>query len=192
MRARAAATQVTRARILDAGADLFVAKSYDEVTLDGVAKRAGVSLPTVLRHFGSKDALLVEAARTLSERERRARHVEPGDIKAAAQMLAGRYEASMPLWWRYHALEGRFPAVARAIDEARRGHTRWLADTFAPYLPAGRRARQALAELYAATEMYVWRTWRTHLGLTAAEAERALRDMLEALVARWPQSRRKR
>jgi len=192
MRARAATTEATRERVLEAGVDLFIANSYDDVTLQHVAKRARVSLPTVLRHFGSKDALLVEVARTRSAREWRARSVEPGDVRGAARMLATRYEELMPVWWRYLVLEDRLPAVARAIDEARRGHTGWLAETFAPHLPTGRGTKQAVAALVAATEIYVWRTWRTHLGLTAAEAERTLGDMLEALVAHWgSRSRRK-
>jgi hypothetical protein len=39
--------------------------------------------------------------------------------------------------------------------------------------------------LFAATEIYSWMTWRTTFGLGVRQAERALAEHLEALVAAW-------
>ena len=52
---RAEAAAATRQRILQAGLDLLWEQLTIETTLDDVAGRAGVSVKTVLRHFGSRD-----------------------------------------------------------------------------------------------------------------------------------------
>ncbi|MDQ1129236.1 TetR/AcrR family transcriptional regulator [Microbacterium sp. SORGH_AS_0888] len=50
-----------RAQILEAALAVFGAKGYVGTTTDDVAKAAGVSQPYVVRLFGSKEALFVEA-----------------------------------------------------------------------------------------------------------------------------------
>jgi len=187
MRSRATAAAATGDRIREGATALFIEQPYDHVSLDDVAERAGVSLPTVLRKFRSKDALFMECARAVSDREREARSMPPGDVGGAARVLAQRYEQLIPLWKRNLDLEGRFPEVARALDEARQGHLAWLAEVFDPFLakaPGQVRTRQ-LAALFGATEIYLWWTWRTHLGLDAAEAERVMAEILETLVREW-------
>jgi AcrR family transcriptional regulator len=187
MRSRAAAAAATGDRIREAATGLFIELSYDHVSLAAVAHRAGVSLPTVLRKFGSKDALFTECARAVSDRERAARSMPSGDVPGVAHMLAQRYEQLLPLWKRNLDLEGRFPAVARAMGEARQGHLAWLAEVFDPFLaktPGQVRTRQ-LAALFGATEIYLWWTWRTHLGLDAGEAERVMVEILETLFRAW-------
>lgn len=47
-----------RARILEAGRALFAERGLDHVTMDEVAKEAGVARATVFNHFGSKHALV--------------------------------------------------------------------------------------------------------------------------------------
>lgn len=48
----------TRARVLESATSLFVVHGYHRTTLEEVARRAGVSRPTVLSAFGSKPGLL--------------------------------------------------------------------------------------------------------------------------------------
>src|SRR5437868_619276 len=100
MRTRAASVEATRARVVDAALALFMAVPYDEVTLDSIALRAGVSLPTVLRQFGSKEDLIVACAHAKGQRERALRKVEPGNIPAVARTLAARYEEDGKSWRR--------------------------------------------------------------------------------------------
>ena len=61
MGARAQAVDATRRRIVDALIALAGERPFAEVTLDAVAERAGVSVQTVLRQFGSRDGLFAEA-----------------------------------------------------------------------------------------------------------------------------------
>ncbi|MGV9679484.1 TetR/AcrR family transcriptional regulator [Nocardia sp. NPDC003482] len=46
-----------RAELLDVGARMFAERPYDEVQMDGVADRAGVSRALLYRHFPTKRAL---------------------------------------------------------------------------------------------------------------------------------------
>src|SRR4051812_38338200 len=105
MGARAAAAAETGDRILGAAISLFASTGYDDVSLRAVADRAGVTEKTVLRRFGSKDGLLLAAARTGVPREQQMRTVAQGDTGAAARVLAERYEASLDMIERYWPLE---------------------------------------------------------------------------------------
>ena len=58
MRARAAAAERTAERIAIAAFDLWRDVGLDEMTLQQVAERAGVTVQTVLRRFGSKDGVI--------------------------------------------------------------------------------------------------------------------------------------
>jgi AcrR family transcriptional regulator len=55
---RAEAAGDTRARILDAAMRLFVAKGYGKVTVNDIAREAGVAVPTVYTSAGGKTAIL--------------------------------------------------------------------------------------------------------------------------------------
>jgi len=55
---RAERARLTRRRIIDAAAELFVERGYGATMLDQVAERAGVAVQTVYFHFGNKSTLL--------------------------------------------------------------------------------------------------------------------------------------
>jgi AcrR family transcriptional regulator len=57
-----------RNRILEAAVECLSAVGFDGTTLSAVAERAGVSRPTVYRHFGSRERLVSEALLQLSGR----------------------------------------------------------------------------------------------------------------------------
>lgn len=61
MDTRAATTQATRQRILDAALDELVAVGGDAVSVHGVAARADFALRTLYNHFPNRDALLSAA-----------------------------------------------------------------------------------------------------------------------------------
>ena len=187
MLGRATSAAATRHRILKSAVTLFLARGYDSVTLAVVADQAGVSLQTVLRKFGSKDELFVAASRMHQREELALRAVPAGDIRAVVGVLAGRYESTGATMMHFIALEDRIPSVAVVLTQARQAHRRWLAQAFAPALPNRGDSSYAvrLAQLFGATELYVWVSWRRRLGLSRATAERAMADTLTALVASW-------
>jgi AcrR family transcriptional regulator len=51
----------SRERIMDAACDLFLTSSYDRVSVDEIARRAGVSKGGLFHHFGSKYELARES-----------------------------------------------------------------------------------------------------------------------------------
>jgi AcrR family transcriptional regulator len=191
---RAEQTEATQKRILDAGYALVKTLPYDDITLAMVARRAGVTIPTVLRYVGSKEGLLAAGAAVWAPQEIARRDVSPGDVAAVARILAHRYESMGATMRQYVAVAERLPTVARLIDQARRGHWQWLERVFADVLPARSSAvrERRLAQLFAATEIYSWMTWRTTFGLSVRKAERALADHLGALVAVWGSDAKRR
>ena len=57
-----------RRLILDAATALFLAYGYDGTSMDDIATRAGVSKPTVYKHFADKERLFAEIVLTTTER----------------------------------------------------------------------------------------------------------------------------
>ena len=84
----ACATPKARA-VLDAAAELFLAQGYG-VSMDAVAKRAGVSKATLYAHFPGKEALframVAEKCDRMSE-EARALADHAGEIRPALEQL---------------------------------------------------------------------------------------------------------
>lgn len=52
-----------RAELLEAAAELFRQKGYEQTRMDDVANRAGVSTPTVYNYFATKQQILIEILR---------------------------------------------------------------------------------------------------------------------------------
>ena len=81
MRARAQAAEATAQAIIAAARALFAERPYDQVSLPVIAERAGVTVQTVLRRFGSKEELFAAAAAQRSGQIRADREAAPpGDL----------------------------------------------------------------------------------------------------------------
>lgn len=187
MGARAAATAATRKSIADAWNELFRELQYDDITLDLVAARAGVTVQTVIRHFGSKEALFTAVVQEATELEAALRGEAPvGDIDVAVRTVVARYEAVGELVLRLLAQEDRFPAIGERTDEGRRMHYEWVEHVFAPHLAGARGAdrRRLRAQLVALTDVFTWKLLRRDHGLGRRQTESAMAEMVQALVAR--------
>lgn len=186
MDARAAGVRARREAILAAAFELLMTGSLDELTLESVATRAGVSLKTVQRQFNSRSELLSATIRARRAEEERLRAVPVGDVDAVVRVLASRYEQLLDVVPRLYALEEQVAAVADLRRAGVVSHTAWLEQVFAPVLPArGRERKVWLLALYGATELSVWWMWRRQLGASKAAAKAAMREQLEALLERW-------
>jgi hypothetical protein len=84
---------------------------------------------------------------------------------------------------RLLAQEERFEEVAEVTRVGRTSHAAWVERVFAGHLEGRRGRRRAMrrAQLVALTDVYVWKLLRRDLGLSRTEAERATREMIEAL-----------
>jgi AcrR family transcriptional regulator len=179
--ARADATERTREAVLDAAQALFRADPLLDPSLDAVADRAGVSTRTVIRQFGSKEALLEAAIAAGVERAAVSRHAEPGDVEGAVRALVGHYEGMGDDVMRWLALADRLPFVRRVTESGVESHYAWVETVFAPDLdglPRGeRRARRAA--LSTATDVYVWHLLRRREGLGKAATGKQMLALVE-------------
>jgi AcrR family transcriptional regulator len=181
--ARAAGAAATRERIMDVATDHFLQRFYDEVTLAGIAKEAGVSQQTVINHFKSKEGLLQDAADRLDpERFRRARADDP------VAGVVGDYEPSGDATIRMIALEERVPAVRPFLARGRAGHRAWVEEAFAAQLPpVGDPGREQAVSLHVvATDIYTWKLLRRDMGLSREQTVEAMRAMVAALATSSP------
>jgi len=182
---RAERTATTRRRILSAAEDALRTRGLGGLALDAVARDAGTTVPTLLRHFPGRDALVaaalaaaltrIRAARPRPAAPRGGRHV------AAAELLAGEYEQHADL---LRAADAAPANVRAALEEPRRLHAQWVARTFAPalspLLPAVHRRR--LAQLIAVTSPACYRVLREEQHLGPVQARAALGELLASVA----------
>lgn len=184
MGARAEAAEETRLRILDAVIGLHMERYYDQISLDDVAERAGVTVQTVLRRFDSKDQLIDVASEVARERVMSQRSEAPvGDIAGVVENLVDHYEEWGDGVLRLLAQEDRVPAFRKATDAGRTLHYEWVERTFAPLLAerAGEARERLLAELVAVCDVYFWKILSRDLGLSREQTVLAMRETIIAL-----------
>ena len=185
MVARAEAAEATRARILEAARRLFGELPYDQVALGGVAQQAGVTVQTVIRHFGSKERLFAAVAVWRATRIRGERDAaQGGDVVGAIRTLVDSYERWGDEVLHLLAQEQRSPAIGEVIGSGRRYHHAWVRHLFTPPLrdlPAFQLERR-MAQLIAVTDVYAWKVLRRDLGLSQDEAEASMRDLVDRIL----------
>src|SRR5690349_23707753 len=168
MRARAEAAAATGERIVRAAGELFMDKPYDDVSLDEIAARAGVSTQTLIRRYGSKEALFSRSLEWGGEQALQARSGVPvGDVRAAVDYLVDHYEEDGETVLRWLAQEERFETTRRITAQGRRVHREWVARTFAHMLDGrrGKARERRLCELVAVTDVLFWKLLRRDMKL---------------------------
>ena len=184
MRVRAEAARATASRVLDVALELFSEKPYEDVSLEEVAEAAGVTKRTVLRRFGSKERLFVAATELAGAEVMRQRDAAPvGDVAGAVANLVEHYERWGPNRLRMLAQEDRIAVVAENVAVGRRYHWSWVERTFAPLLDGlgGAARKRRTAGLVALTDVYTWKLLRRDLGLSRADTERTLVELIGKL-----------
>src|SRR5215212_10073009 len=160
MGARAEAAEKTGRRILGATIELHRERYFDQVSLEDIAGRAGVTVQTVIRRFGSKERLIEAAAEEGTRQVVRQRDQAPvGDIEGALKNLVDHYEEWGQSALQLLAQEERVAAFRSITDAARAFHYEWVERTFAPQLAkrTGTARRRHLAELVAICDVYFWK-----------------------------------
>ena len=180
---RAEQAEETRARILDATVRVM-ASGPASVSIPAVAREAGVSIPTVYRHFGTKRDLL---AALYPHFVRRAGLAEAPVPHTLEELRDGVLE----VFRRVDSLDdlARAAMAGPAAEEARRvtmpgrlALGRELADSIEPPLPKADRNRIARL-LVILTTSSALRVWREHLGSSVEEAADDVDEVVRALVA---------
>ena len=183
MRKRAESAAETGERIVQATIQLHMERFHDQITLDDIAQRAGVTVQTVLRRFGSKDELIERAADHMSASVLAQRGKAPiGDVEGAVSNLLEHYDEWGPAVLRLLSQEDRVPQLHRFMDRGRGLHAEWVRNVFAPFLDGARDSHLLHAKLVALTDVYVWKLLHLDLELDRAETGTALTEMVSAVL----------
>ena len=113
-------------QILDAAADLFIVHGYGAVSMDAIARAAGVSKATLYSHFGSKDQLFATIIREACQSNFTVKEFLPedGEVRAALTRLGGRMlgflleDRALAIHRVVISESLRFPELGRAFFES--------------------------------------------------------------------------
>jgi len=173
----------TRARILDATLRVM-ADGIASVSIPAVAREAGVSVPTVYRHFGMKRDLMAALHPYVMRRAGFDEFAPPrsiDELRDTVHSLFERLDAADDL--------ARAAMASPASEEARAIHMpgrlelgRRIADTIEPKLAKADRERIArlLVVLISSSSL---RVWREHLGGSVEQAADDIDWVIRAAIA---------
>ena len=182
---RAASVEETKAAIVRAAFDLVGEKSNLEIVLADVAERAGVTVKTILRHYGSRDGLF-DAVSDFARNEVREERIAPvGDIDRAVEVIVDHYETRGDWVMRLIEQEHTDARIGDVVAQGRVVHRRWVETTFAPQLAAVPEAGlvDAVDLLIVATDVYTWKILRRDRGLERPPTEHRIRTLVRAVLA---------
>ena len=180
---RAQQADETRGRILDAALRVM-ARGIAGLSIPAVAREAGVSVPTIYRHFGTKAELLAALYPHVELRAGVGEVVLPRSVEEVRDSMRALFD-------RLDAFDdlARAAAASPAVEEVRRATmprrlalTRRVADSLAPGLAEADRDRitRLLVVLTASSSL---RMWRDHLGSSADQAADDLDWVVRAAIA---------
>jgi len=183
MTARAEAAEQTRLRIIRSAFDLQAERLTTEISLEDVADRAGVSVQTVLRRFGSKAGLFEESLRLINDEIAEERRAPAGDVPGAIRVLVDHYEKRGEFALLMLAQESAFDHVRQMSEAGKQTHRTWVIDVFGPHLPQDEARREELVDLLVvATDVYTWKLLRRDRGLSRAQTEHRINALVSALL----------
>jgi len=177
---RTAEAARTAERILDVTESIY---GRGEMTLQAIADGAGVTVQTVLRHFGSRQGCLdAVRERFMARVDAQRGHTAPGDVDGALTALLTHYEAEGRLVLALLAHEVDDPMAQEAVNTGRDYHRAWVVRCFGPHLEPSDAVQ--VDAVVAATDLYVWKLLRLDLGRSPddvrAVLDRLVRAALEA------------
>jgi len=189
MTVRAARVAETGERIVAASLELYGELWLDEITLDKVAERAGVSTKTLQRRYGDRDGLVRSVSETLAGRVAAQRFdARPGDVDDAVANLVTHYESVGTLALRNMVQAQRFPQIAALVQYGRDEHHRWVRHVFARWLERSGDAADGVLflQLFTITDVTVWRLLRSDLRLDPQQTQHIIRGLLVAVLGEEP------
>ena len=173
----------TRSRILDA-AGRVMATGVARLSIPAVAREAGVSVPTVYRHFGTKAGLLAELFPHAARRAGLDGIPDPssvGDVRAAVLAIFERLDALDEVS-RAAFASPIADQVRHMTMPARFERIRALGKSVEPPLKKADldRITRILVILISSSSL---RTWRDHLGASADQVADDIDWILRAAIA---------
>lgn len=185
---RAAAAANTRSRILRALMDLSTEKLTIDIILSEIATRAGVSVQTILRHFGNREDLFGAAVDFAAAEIVEERSAPIDDVPAAVKVIVDHYELRGDWVIAMLGQELGDARIRRITELGRQTHRAWVETVFAPQLNPDERHHVDADLLVVATDVYTWKLLRRDRGLDRDHTERAMRRLVEAVLSSKPSS----
>ena len=180
---RAEQAQETRARILDAALRVMHA-GVASISVPAVAREAGVSVPTVYRHFGTKADLLAEMYPHAARRVGLDRVPDPStvnDVKSTVRAVIERLDALDDVARAAYA-SPIADEVRHATMPSRFARIRRVGESIEP--PLSSAALDRITRLLVVlVSQFALRTWRDHLGVSADQAAEDVDWILRAAIA---------
>ncbi|HEV2123254.1 MAG TPA: TetR/AcrR family transcriptional regulator [Chloroflexota bacterium] len=174
----------TGERIVDAFTRLVRDHWLDEITLDDVAREAGVTVQTVIRRFGGKEGLHSASAERLGLQVRLNRETPVGKIGAGVTALVRDYEVSGDVTVRLLAQEPRYGILKPLLDIGRQWHRQWLEALLEPFLDGlqSRERERRVAAAILVTDVYAWHLLRRDQCRSLNETRAIMEESLRAVV----------
>jgi AcrR family transcriptional regulator len=175
--------ETTRLRTLDAAVRVL-ARGAASASVPAIAREAGVSVPTVYRHFGTKEELFAALYPHMVYRAASVELDQPDSIDDFGRGLRAHYG-------RLDSLDevSRAALSSPAAEEARRANmprrialTRQIVDRIAPADADIDRDRLTRL-LTVLTGTAAFRTWREHLGSSVDEVVADIEWAIHALIS---------
>jgi AcrR family transcriptional regulator len=176
---RAAAAADTRARILRALVDLSMEKLTIDIVLGDVATRAGVSVQTILRHFGSREGLFDVAVDFAAAEVVEERIAPIGDVRAAVRVIVDHYELRGDWVIAMLGQELGDARIRRITELGRQTHRVWVETVFESQSNVDEELRDLLI---VATDVYTWKLLRRDRGLDRDGTERSMLRLVSGLL----------
>jgi len=190
-------TSPKRRQVLDAATDLFLAQGYGAVSMDAVARAAGVSKATLYAHFASKEALFATIMRDRSANYRLDESLFPEsvtDLRATLEANGRRImrfmlqERTLAIYRIALGEAGRFPELGRTFFENGPGKFCVRAQAWLAVLRAAGLVRAADLEVATTQFMALLRSdlfLRASLALPPAPTEAEIDATVSAAVETW-------
>ena len=183
--ARALAQEHTRDALLDVAVDEFYKDRWQKTSLEALSARAGVTKQTLLRHFGSKDGLLLQALmRSAAQVVEQRWSTPPGDVEGAVENLLEHYEDWGERALRIGAWQSGPAVLAKLSQAARQVHYEWVDYAFGPWLEGldeKVRVRRRTA-LIALCDVQTWWLMSHDLGLERSELHATLTEAIGSVI----------
>ncbi len=176
-------TEDTRTRILDATMRVM-AKGLASLSVPAVAEEAGVSVPTVYRHFGTKRGLLEEVYPHATRRAGLDAIPDPRSLDELRPMIRALLERldSLDDLTRAAMASPGASEVRHTTMPSRYQRIRGVVDAIEPKLPVVDRERIARM-LTVVTASASLRMWREHLRLSVDEVADEVEWIVRAAIA---------
>jgi AcrR family transcriptional regulator len=175
----------TKIKILNAFGDLWSEYSIRDITLEMVAKEAGLTTKTILRKFGSKEGLTNESLSYLAAKiESERTSTNAGQVDEILKALLSNYEKMGEAAIRTINLESELEIARQIGAKGRKLHRDWCMRMFASFLPDKQSDDYEiqLVSFIAATEIYLWKLMRKDLELSKEQTFSIFKNLVEGLI----------